>query len=109
MPETEDPFVAIRRARLVDGCRAPGQDQSGGIATCDLVNADRVRDDLRIDVTLADAPSDELRVLRPEVEDEDRTLVYTDPTPCDCCRSLPSLFTAGATTSSDFWNSFTVP
>jgi len=78
-----------------------------------------MRNDLRINVTLTHTTSDELRVLRPEIEDQDGpnrpslgpdgTVRYTDPTPCDCCSSLPSLFTAGATTSSDFWNSFTVP
>ena len=53
-----------------------------------------------------------------EVDDEDRTLArvvsgngraqWPMPTPCERCRSLPSVWSAGATMTSAFWNSLTV-
>ena len=78
-----------------------------------------VGDDLRIDVGLADPARDELGVLGTEVDDEDRALPraagsdvrrcqWPMPTPCERCRSLPSVCRAGATMTSAFWNSFTV-
>jgi hypothetical protein len=71
-----------------------------------------VRDDLRIDVGLTHAPGDQLCVLRPEVDDEYNllTLVLGQcpiPIPWDFWRPLPSVWSAGATMISAFWNSLT--
>ena len=76
------------------------------------------RDDLAVDVRLAHAARDQLRVLRPEVDDEDevgriahgtRTIsVGAMPMPCARWSDLPSVFSAGATITSAFWNSLTV-
>ncbi len=79
----------------------------------------RVRDDLRVDVGLAYPAGDQLGVLGTEVDDEDRTVTgrtgvgrrwaqWPMPTPCERCRSLPSVWRAGATITSAFWNSLTV-
>jgi hypothetical protein len=71
-----------------------------------------VRDDLGVDVCLAYAPGDQLRVLRPEVDDQygllrlDRSQ-WPIPMPCDFCKFLPSVCNAGATMISAFWNSLT--
>ena len=50
---------------LADGRRVPREHRR---------HARRVGDDLRVDLRLADAPGDELGVLRAEVDDEDGTL-----------------------------------
>jgi len=50
-----------------------------------------VRDDLGVDVALADPSRDQLRVLRPQVDDQDgalvivRSLVAQWPIPTRCC------------------------
>ena len=70
-------------------------------------------DDLRVHVRLAHAPGDQLRVLGAEVDDEDGVeglgvgAQCPMPTPWDRCRLLPSVFRAGATMTSAFWNSLT--
>ena len=73
-----------------------------------------MRNDLGIDVALPYPPSDQLRVLCPEVDDEDRARSRTGrgpqwPIPTRCCvwYVLPSVLMAGAITNSAFWNSFT--
>ncbi len=68
---------------------------------------------------LADPAGDQLRILGTEVDDQDRTVTgaagaggpraqWPMPTPCERCRSLPSVWSAGATITSAFWNSLTV-
>ena len=68
---------------------------------------------------LADPTGDQLGVLGTEVDDQDRTVAgvtrtggrlaqWPMPTPWERCRSLPSVWSAGATITSAFWNSFTV-
>ena len=61
------------RALDVDRLGAAAEDHAGGTAGRDLGRGDRVRDDLGVDVRLAHPPGDELRVLRAEVDDEDRS------------------------------------
>ena len=85
----------------------------------------RARHDLGVDVRLAHAPRDQLRVLRAEVDDEDEVVLGLDRCrthvmrsrrelldPCRCpahrWSDLPSVCSDGATITSAFWNSFTV-
>ena len=67
-------------------------------------------DDLAVDVRLPDPPGDQLRVLGPEVDDEDGVEAGQRPIPMPWARwsVLPSVMSAGATITSAFWNSFTV-
>ena len=55
----------------VDRRRAAGQDDRRRPLGQHLGHRHRVRDDLAVDPSLADPPRDQLRVLRPEVDDED--------------------------------------
>ena len=117
-PEVVDGRVDGRRRGLVDRLRAAGQDDARGAASGELGRAGRVRDDFGVDVGLAHPAGDQLRVLGTEVDDQYRTLArvvsgngraqWPMPTPCARCRSLPSVWSAGATMTSAFWNSLTV-
>src|SRR5262245_23743117 len=72
--EVEDRRVELRRPRLVDAGRSTGENKA---AWCQLADTRRryvVTHDLAKDILLAHAPSDELAVLRAEVDDEN-TLV----------------------------------
>ena len=91
----------------------------GGPAGHQLGGRGGVGDDLRVDVGLTDPAGDQLGVLGPEVDDQDRPVTgviepeggraqWPMPTPCERCRSLPSVWSAGATITSAFWNSLTV-
>ena len=76
-PEDRDPAgpdagVRLRRVRVVDGVRAARQDDRLGLASLDLGPWGVVRDQLRVDVQLADAAGDQLGELAAEVEDDDR-------------------------------------
>ena len=64
---------AARRGRALDVHRrgAAAEDDRLRVLGQQLRGRDRVRDDLAVDVRLADAAGDELRVLRAEVDDED--------------------------------------
>jgi hypothetical protein len=77
--------------------------------------------DLAVDVRLPDPPGDQLRVLGPEVDDQDGVegaqrssstamIRRQRPIPMPWARwsVLPSVMRAGATMTSAFWNSFTV-
>ena len=66
----------VDRGRIVgvDGGRAAAQDQRDRVARADRVGGGGVRDELRVNAALADAPRDQLRVLPAEVDDEDGTL-----------------------------------
>ena len=89
--EVEHPRIQMRRALLVHGRRPARQDDAGGAHLAELGDRDVVRDDLGVDVTLADPPRDQLRVLRPEVDDQDgarmllRHNVPQWPIPTRCC------------------------
>ena len=84
-----------------------------GLRAAHFVRGDRVRNDLGIDVRFPNAPGDQLRVLRPEVDDQyglfghGRLGQWPIPMPWDFCRPLPSVWSAGATMISAFWNSLT--
>ncbi len=92
-----------------------GQDQAGRPAGFELLQRGVERDDLGVHVALPDPPRDELGVLGPEVDDEDWARVghrgrsYAIPTRWACWSRLPSVLMAGATTTSAFWNSLTLP
>jgi hypothetical protein len=69
--ELEQPGIDRRGAGFVDACGAAGQDDAGGALGPDLLQWRVVRDDLRVHVALADPAGDQLRVLRPEIDDQD--------------------------------------
>ena len=68
--ELEQARIAARRFGIVDALRATAQDDRGGIELFQRVERQRARVDLAVDVALAHAPRDELRVLRAVVENE---------------------------------------
>ena len=67
--------VHVRRALGVHARRPAREDQRSRSAARDLLGGDVERHDLRVDPGLSDATRDELRVLRPEVQDEDGRLI----------------------------------
>jgi hypothetical protein len=67
----EDPRVALRRPLVRHAARAARQDDADGPARHERVDGRVERQDLRVDRQLAQAPRDELGVLRPEIQDED--------------------------------------
>ena len=67
-----DRGVRLRRAVVIDGVRAAGQDDAARPALLELGIGRVVREQLRVDVELTDAPRDELGELAAEVEDDDR-------------------------------------
>src|SRR5690606_3057429 len=69
--EREDAGVDVGRPVFEDARGPAGEHDGVRLERADAVEADRARLDLAVDVLLADAPRDELRVLRAEVEDED--------------------------------------
>ena len=68
--ELEDAGIERRRPRLVHARRTTAQDDARGMLRGDLGGRDRVRHDLAVHAGLAHAASDQLRVLRAEVDDE---------------------------------------
>ena len=74
-PEREDLGVEIRRAVGVHGGGAAGEDQRRRVPSRDLRGRQPVSDELRVDPRLAHAARDQLAVLPPEVDDEDRTFL----------------------------------
>jgi signal transduction histidine kinase len=87
-PEPEHPGVDVRRARLVHRGWASGEDDPGRAAGQQIENGRVVGNDLRVDVTLADPARDELRILGPEVDNQNWSgagllgLAHDMPTPC---------------------------
>ena len=74
-PELEDRRVGERRTLGVDRRGPAGEDERRRIPGQDLVRAEPVRDELRVDPRLADAAGDQLAVLTAEVEHEHRALL----------------------------------
>ena len=73
-PGLEQRRVDERGARRVHRRRAAGQDDRGRVLGQQVRDGRRVRHDLGVDVGLADASGDQLRVLRAEVHDEHGTV-----------------------------------
>ena len=71
-PPGPDGRVGPRRIGVVDRVPAAGQDDRPGAASLDLLVRRVVRQELRVDVELADAAGDQLGELAAEVEDDDR-------------------------------------
>ena len=69
--QLEDLRIDHRRAGLLDAVGAAGEDDALGPEGADLLERHRAGMELAIDVQLADPAGDQLRVLRPEVEDQD--------------------------------------
>jgi hypothetical protein len=59
----------VGRVRFVDGARTAGEDEAFGADGHDLIARRVPREELAVDMRLADAASDELGVLGAEVED----------------------------------------
>ncbi len=72
--EREDRGIERRGTGLVDRRGAAGEDDAERVATAELVDRRVVREDLGEDAQLADPAGDQLRVLRAEVEDDQRPL-----------------------------------
>ena len=78
------------------------------------VDRHRVRDDLAVDAGLADAPGDQLGVLRPEVDDEDGGSSKAhassggppEPEPALASQALGAVAVIPSATTSAFWKSF---
>ena len=70
-PEIEERAVDRGRVLGVDARRAAGENDRARPHGADLLEGERAGVDLAVDALLADAPRDELGVLRAEVEDED--------------------------------------
>ena len=75
-----DRGIEGRRSVDVDRRRPPAEDDPGRLSSEELVEWDVAGDDLAVDVGFADAPGDELGVLRPEIDDQNR-LVQEDRVP----------------------------
>ncbi len=75
-PGLVDGGIEERGAGDVDGLGAAGQDHARRPEGGHLVGPDGVRDDLAVHVRLPDPPGDQLGVLGPEVDDEDRALGF---------------------------------
>jgi len=69
--ELVDSWIDPGRTFRVDGSRAAGKHERKRVARPDVLSADAVADQLRVDAALAYAPRDQLRVLAPKVDDED--------------------------------------
>ena len=65
-----DALVGLGRALGVDAGGAAGEDDAGGAQAFEDAGGDIVADDFRVDVELAHAARDDLRVLRTKIEDE---------------------------------------
>ena len=109
------------RASAYDDAGPPERTTPAGRARRILGGRVVVRHELGVHPALAHAARDELRVLRAEVEHEDRrcglpahaaaraaSAQRPIPTLCSRCSVLPSVLSAGATMISAFWNSWIV-
>ena len=67
-----DRRVGLRRTVVIDGVRPARQDDAARPALLELGVGRVVREQLRVDVELADAPRDQLGELAAEIEDDDR-------------------------------------
>ena len=76
--EVEHGAVDERRAGLLDAEGASGKYDPARLEGADLLHGHRAGMDLAVDVQLANAAGDELRVLRTEIEDEDLLGVQVD-------------------------------
>ena len=101
-----DRRVDRRRVGGMDGRRTAREDDRRGPPRQHLGDRHRTRHDLGVHVRFPHAPGDQLRVLRPEVDDENEFVhLLPMPTPCERCSSFPSVCNDGATITSAFWNS----
>ena len=87
--DVEDGLVGERRALGVDARRAAREDDALGGELPDGVERDVEGVDLAVDVLLADAPRDQLRVLAAEVENEDHRGAPAAAASCGARRRLP--------------------
>ena len=76
----EQAAVDAGRTLLVDRRRPAGQHDRLGVARQHLLDRHGVRHDLGVDPRLAHPPRDQLRVLGPEVDDEDQVVVGVSST-----------------------------
>jgi hypothetical protein len=70
MPEWKQPVGALRRFDFVDGRRPTGKDNAFGIERQYFFQRRIVRQDFAVHLALAHFTRDELRVLRPKIEND---------------------------------------
>src|SRR5262249_11773260 len=70
--QIEDAGIGDRRVFVVDGRRPAGQDDSDGWVAANLFERRVAGKNRGEDVQFADAARNQLRILRPEVEDDNR-------------------------------------
>ncbi len=75
----ENPLIDSWRPVHVDGGRSAGEDDRLGILGQHLVQAHRMRHQLGVDPCLPDSTSDQLGVLRTEIDHQDGTLCHKTP------------------------------
>src|SRR5688572_12498183 len=68
--EVKDRAIGMRGGARIDAGGSPAENKALGTARLDFVGGNVESDDLRINLTLAHAARDHLRVLRPEVENQ---------------------------------------
>src|ERR1700761_4544064 len=66
----EHALVGLRRALGVNAGRSAGENNAGGAQAFQDAGRGVVTDDFRVDIQLAHAPGDDLRVLGTEIENE---------------------------------------
>ena len=76
-PELEDAVVKLRGSLGVDRGRSAREHDAEGLFRLHLCGSDRVRHEFGVDPGLAHTPGDQLRVLRTEIDDEDRAMPGT--------------------------------
>ena len=74
--DIEERRIALRCAGVGHACRSSRQDQTSGTALTQLPDRCVEWQDLRVNREFAKASGDKLRVLRTEVENEDRLVGY---------------------------------
>ena len=77
----EERDVAPRRALVRDAPGPTGEDHADRPPLANLLDRRGRRPDFRVDRQLAQAARDELRVLRPEVENDDRLMIHEGSAP----------------------------
>ena len=75
-PAAQGGRVDLGRVGLVHGGGTAAQDQPGRPACLQLRPGRGARDELAVDARLSDAPGDQLRVLGPEVQDQDQLSLW---------------------------------
>ena len=107
-PELKDRRVKAWCTFGVDRTRPTGQDDALGPFGLDFSSSDGGANNLGVHPSFANPTSNQLRILRTEVNNENDVGQCPMPTFCERWSCLPSVCSAGAIMTSAFWNSLTV-